>query len=657
MKKNVLRVTQAALILAVGFTACKKDELTNREEEAIRLTRTLPDSLNKDVEYTVNLVDASTANFVGKTASDFTGATITAAQGGTVKSMTAGADGMVVFQGMQKGAMSVNIKMDGFATIDYTVDVASGYQGNLIPMIPTTGDSKATIKGTVYLETDLTNSTKEMANAAEIFAIPDVGSSNLGSAINNAGFTAFAYDGLSMSTTTDASGAYTFEVPAAADQINYKLTVSNFQADQKIVMDTKNGADVTGVQTIPTVFGSGVADTYIPTLSGAYVTIGAPDFAISQTAVVTSQIDNPGGVDAFVLSNNGQGYSLASGSSYTMTVDEGGNGAIDADAMFNIVIDGTTERVTESYQSSTGEGYTATTTQNIDFQQTAFAATIQSVGATIFLNITNYGEYLMDPQDAEGNFLFSVKSGATNILKSDITSFSKGAYMSNAWGIYFEIDNTSGDYNALLAGDPVTVTLSTTGKTLAVGNTVLTTGSVSSVAFTTIGKGYAPNSTYDLLLNGGGGTGATAEAYTDADGVMYTGSVTNGGSGYTSAPTVSVLVDASAAGTQAEASVMVNADGTISGISIDNSGAGYSNAPTVTISSQLTVGSGATATAIVSGGQITSITMTNTGSGYEEFANQKFAAQAASFETVGVTNGITKIKDIELGSGKRTIVD
>ncbi|OZI64618.1 phage tail tube protein [Bordetella genomosp. 4] len=58
----------------------------------------------------------------------------------------------------------------------------------------------------------------------------------------------------------------------------------------------------------------------------------------------------------------------------------------------------------------------------------------------------------------------------------------------------------------------------------------------------------------------------------------------------------------------------VMATGIVSGITVTNGGSGYTTAPTVTLSGG--GGTGATATATVSGGVVTAITVTNPGSGY-----------------------------------------
>jgi uncharacterized repeat protein (TIGR01451 family) len=62
--------------------------------------------------------------------------------------------------------------------------------------------------------------------------------------------------------------------------------------------------------------------------------------------------------------------------------------------------------------------------------------------------------------------------------------------------------------------------------------------------------------------------------------------------------------------------VTVNASGQVTGILITHAGSGYTSAPTVTISSPASLGSGATATASVSGGSVAGVSITAAGSGY-----------------------------------------
>jgi hypothetical protein len=85
--------------------------------------------------------------------------------------------------------------------------------------------------------------------------------------------------------------------------------------------------------------------------------------------------------------------------------------------------------------------------------------------------------------------------------------------------------------------------------------------------------------TLTVTITGGGGTGATATAYTSSTGAITSVVIDNGGTGYTTAPTISF--------------------------------AGYATNNTTT-----TVGTGATATTVVSGGKVSAINVTAGGSAY-----------------------------------------
>jgi protein-export membrane protein SecD len=129
-------------------------------------------------------------------------------------------------------------------------------------------------------------------------------------------------------------------------------------------------------------------------------------------------------------------------------------------------------------------------------------------------------------------------------------------------------------------------------------------GAVKSIPVTAGGAGYT---TAAVMIEGGGGTGATATT-TIADGVVTAITIADGGSGYTSAPTVTITGDGTGvlAGTPvlgfAIASIEVPADLT-----------GYTEIPTVIIAGD---GAGATASATTSNGKVTAITVTAGGSGY-----------------------------------------
>ena len=155
-----------------------------------------------------------------------------------------------------------------------------------------------------------------------------------------------------------------------------------------------------------------------------------------------------------------------------------------------------------------------------------------------------------------------------------------------------------------------------------------------------------------VTFSGGGGSGAAGYAIVDATGAITAIRVTNGGTGYASAPTVVISEPAGAGaaatatvtagsvsgvtvsapgsgfgpvltinfsgggGSGAQACATINASGGIAAINLIAGGSGYTSAPTVNISQP--AGTGATATATVAGGAVTGVAMGTSGSGYTD---------------------------------------
>jgi phage tail sheath protein FI len=130
------------------------------------------------------------------------------------------------------------------------------------------------------------------------------------------------------------------------------------------------------------------------------------------------------------------------------------------------------------------------------------------------------------------------------------------------------------------------------------------TGGTVSVSMTNKGSGYTTAPT--VGFSGGGGANAAGTAVL-ASGVTSV-TVGAGGTGYTGTPTVAF---SGGGGTGAAGTVTVSS-GVVTGIVITNPGTGYTSAPTATV---VGAGTGATLTAVVTK-YVASVTMTNNGTGY-----------------------------------------
>ncbi len=142
---------------------------------------------------------------------------------------------------------------------------------------------------------------------------------------------------------------------------------------------------------------------------------------------------------------------------------------------------------------------------------------------------------------------------------------------------------------------------------------------VSGVTVTNPGSGYTVMPT--VSLTGGGGTGALATA----TGKVATLAVMTGGTGYT---TPVVTIAAPALGTAATASATVTG-GVVTGLTILTPGSGYTSAPTVTITDS---GAGTGATAVTTLG-VGAVVLAPSGSGYTSIPSVTFLGGGGSGAT------------------------
>ena len=148
------------------------------------------------------------------------------------------------------------------------------------------------------------------------------------------------------------------------------------------------------------------------------------------------------------------------------------------------------------------------------------------------------------------------------------------------------------------------------------GSNVAAIGSVGVIGITNAGSGYttAPTVTISAPPGTSNGVQATAVAtITTGAGGVQSVQITNIGSGYTSVPTVTIGAPNVPGGTQATAGATISG-GNVVAISVFTVGSGYTAVPSVTITGG--GGANATANAVLSTGTVSSITLTNAGSGY-----------------------------------------
>lgn len=185
------------------------------------------------------------------------------------------------------------------------------------------------------------------------------------------------------------------------------------------------------------------------------------------------------------------------------------------------------------------------------------------------------------------------------------------------------------------------------------GTNFLSVGSIGVIGITNGGSGYTSPPVVTISApNQTNGTQATAICtITNTAGQVLTINMNTPGSGYTSVPKV-VLSAPPYPGITATASATISS-GAVVAINVVNPGSGYSSAPTVTITGG--GGASANATATIDTGSVNAILLTEAGSGYTSAPTVTFsggggtnAAAVASFLTfakgtiaIEVTNGGT----------------
>ena len=219
------------------------------------------------------------------------------------------------------------------------------------------------------------------------------------------------------------------------------------------------------------------------------------------------------------------------------------------------------------------------------------------VGCVSFIGITNVGSgYTTVP-----SVTISAPDTANGVQATAVAS------ISNASGTItgFTMSNVGASYTSLPS---VTIAPPTSiGGVQATASAILSsTGTIAGLNLGNPGYGYTTAPA--VTITGGGGTNAAATAILGS-GEVTAITLTNAGSGYTSKPTVTISGGGGANATAVAGFVNFNV-GSV-GILLNTGGTGYTSAPNVSITGG--GGANAAATAIISGGSVVNIVVTNPG--------------------------------------------
>lgn len=641
MKKKVFYLL--AIMLVGGslmMNSCKKEKDEFTEEDAYNSQadmERLRDSLRTIggiIDYSVGVVGGEDAGVVspsGKGTKDNKGmdsATITVSQHGRTITVTTTTTGIAAFPDLRIGTANVSIRRPGYTSVDYVVEltplsdttILNYYNvrrqvGTLVALFSTT-KNLSTIKGLAKIESDLTNYGPEIAANVELMGVIDVDNASfISNYLYNTSFVMggynysyygrikhIAYSSLVSRTTSDATGYFELKVPSTADGLPIKVYVSEYAADQTLLLNTKWGQNVWGQQIVRTIFGSDVTPSAIPTVDAAYVTFAPPTGAGGHQpltpATAVARVSESG-IVSYSIKNQGEGYTQAP----KVIISKGsGFNPIAAEATAVLSSYG---RVTSLNITSAGTGYAPNDVPTVTFEdgisQTATAELIMGYSVKN-INVTNGGSgYTSTPSvtisgsegsgaTASANMagivnkinLTNTGSGYTDVPKVVFTGGEgSGAAATANMSIYNPLHSIILDnYNTLfLLGTTPNVVISPNGTGSGATATCQldNNGSVTSLNITNVGAGYTEAPA--ITITGGGGYGATAYSTLGVGGSLNI-ILNNGGEGYTSAPTINIP-GAPLGGTNAVANAIVSVKA--KSITITNAGAGYNNKPFISV--------------------------------------------------------------------------
>ncbi|HEX2976598.1 MAG TPA: hypothetical protein VHO68_11740 [Bacteroidales bacterium] len=656
----------------------------------------LLDSLKKVggvINYSVAVVNASESSwwsnldFYGKGEASETavnGAVVTLAQHGRRFTSTTDASGIATFADLRVGTANVNITMNGFTSVDYVVDLppvtedfrtfqyTDSYEGGgisiadsatqkiidlvrnvgtMIPVFSTTANL-STITGKATVETDLTNDAPEAAANVKVYGIINVYHPGFfaqymyNPSISKSGPSEFYFDkfdhygkvkqiafGSTVSTaTTDAQGNFSLAVPSTPQGLPIYIEVDQFALNQTILVPSMYGNPVFGPQTIRTLFGGSDFDpeySNIATLGmestnvqSAYVQFAAPTGTAAAQPTSNARataVLGRSGIKSVVITNPGSNYTQAPIVEFSLGI---GYNAVKAEGTA-ILADGKIQRVDIT---NPGSGYFAFGSPSVTFTESIVEeakATPEFSFSVIDVDMTSTGSgYTQTPPAVT---ITGSGSGATAhvVMNADIKEINMTAMGSG----YTEAPQVviSDNFGAREEAEAI----------MTVNNPLL------SIKYNGNSTWLYPASPLPTATIVGDGTGATANVDLGTVGKVMNINVGNSGSGYTSAPIVTIT---GGGGFGAAAYATLGAD-TVRFITITDMGQGYTATPTITLTGG--AGTGASATAVL-GFPIQNITLNQAGIGYS-------TVSTIDVTNTTITHNYISYCDVKYNKGVRSV--
>ncbi|MCU0791954.1 MAG: DUF5011 domain-containing protein [Opitutaceae bacterium] len=446
--------------------------------------------------------------------------------GGDVRNSSLGSGQVYLGETGSASGASLHLVSFGFSTVPMTVNKNITVRSGGFRSIRLFSDNTYTFGGTITLENDLTLSNGGFFNTYNLIIngnITGSGNLNISETGNNV---KAAYTRLGGNNTYSGST----NIGANVSNSTEGATLSVLSTSGNAIPDT-SAVNLLAADTLLTVDTSETVGSI--SSSGAFGTVNIANGVVLTTGVTNASTSFDGTIIGMgSLTKAGTGAFTVSGNNTYSGTTNVGAGVL-------------------KIQNGNGLGYGG-------IQNTATNPTVVASGAVLDLNGATS---VTEPIVLSGSGI-----GGTGALIN--SSSSPASISNNLAGILLGATSTGSNYSAA-----PTVNISGGGGS---GATATATLGVTAATFGTVTVNGTYTTPPTVNIFGGGGVGATATV--DVNGVL---TITNPGTGYTSAPNIGFV--GGEGGTSMSATGNASSF-TVSGVSLTSPGTGYTSAPTYTFS-------------------------------------------------------------------------